>query len=84
MEPILEKMGKDHDFLRAVVQRNLNDKGWLEFNWSDYNIPFFYVHETDDFIIKIHLETKLIAYLFQKLRLPVTDFYNKNTPFYIY
>ena len=55
MEPILEKMGKDHDFLRAVVQRNLNDKGWLEFNWSDYNIPFFYVHETDDFIIKIHL-----------------------------
>jgi len=55
MEPLLVKMGSDKAFLSKVIERNINDLGWLNFDWSDYNIPFFYVYETDDFILKIHL-----------------------------
>ena len=55
MESVLLKMGQDKEFMSNVIERNIKDKGWLQFDWSDYNIPFFYVYETDDFIIKIHL-----------------------------
>lgn len=55
VEPVLVKMGRDKAFLYKVIERNFKDEGWLNFDWSDYNIPFFYVHETDDYILKIHL-----------------------------
>lgn len=53
--PLLLKMGNDKDFLRLVVKRNFEDVGFLNHQWSAYNIPFLYVYETDDFVLKIHL-----------------------------
>lgn len=53
--PLLEKMGQDKDFLQAVVKRNFEDEGYLKQKWSLYNIPFFYIYETPDFNLKIHL-----------------------------
>lgn len=55
VKPLLLKMGADNAFLREVVRRNFNDQGYLNQEWSLYNIPFFHVFETDDFILKIHL-----------------------------
>lgn len=51
---LLAEMGKDDDFLRLVLRRNLTDKGFLDQKWSLYNIPFFYIYETPDFYLKIH------------------------------
>lgn len=55
VEPLLLEMGKDQEFLQAVIRRNFEDQGYLNQEWSLYNIPFFYVYETDHFILKIHL-----------------------------
>jgi hypothetical protein len=55
VQPVLIKMGNDNDFLKLVIKRNFSDKGYLTHTWSKYNIPFFYVYETDYFILKIHL-----------------------------
>lgn len=55
VKPILLKMGADIEFLRLVVKRNFDDAGYLGQEWSLYNIPFFHVYETDDFILKIHV-----------------------------
>lgn len=54
-EPLLIKMGKDKDFLKAVIKRNFDDEGFLKQQWTGYNIPFFYVHETEHYNLKIHL-----------------------------
>lgn len=54
-EPLLLKMGGDKDFLKAVVKRNFDDIGFLNQEWTGYNIPFFYVHETENYNLKIHL-----------------------------
>lgn len=51
---LLLKMGTDKEFLKAVVKRNFNDPGYLTQEWSLYNIPYFHVYETDDFILKVH------------------------------
>jgi hypothetical protein len=55
MEPLLVKMASDKEFMLQVIERNFTDKGWLNHDWSDYNIPFFYVYENDDMIIKVHI-----------------------------
>jgi hypothetical protein len=55
VKPLLLKMGSDKDFLKLVVARNLDDQGYLDQQWSAYNIPFFHVYETDDFVLKIHI-----------------------------
>lgn len=55
VKPLLLKMGADKEFLKLVVQRNLDDQGYLDQEWSAYNIPYFLIYETDDFILKIHL-----------------------------
>lgn len=55
VEPLLLKMGADKEFLKLVVQRNLDDQGYLDQEWSEYNIPYFYIYETNDFVLKIHL-----------------------------
>lgn len=54
-EPLLLKMGSDKDFLKVVVKRNFDDIGFLKQEWTGYNIPFFYVHETENYNLKIHL-----------------------------
>ncbi len=53
--PLLLKMGQDKDFLKLVLKRNLLDKGFQTHEWSEYNIPFFYIYETDDFVLKLHV-----------------------------
>ncbi len=53
--PILEKMGRDPAFWRAVIEQNLSDRGWLNRKWTMYEIPFLYVFENSDFYIKVHL-----------------------------
>jgi hypothetical protein len=55
MEPVLMEMADDREFMLQVIERNFTDLGWLKHDWSDYNIPFFYVYESDDMIIKVHL-----------------------------
>lgn len=55
VKDLLLKMGSDREFLLQVIQRNFDDEGYLNQVWSLYNIPFFYVYETDDFNLKIHL-----------------------------
>ncbi len=57
--PILQTMGTDKSFWEEVFKRNLNDKGFLDYKWSMYDIPFLYVYECDDFYLKIHLFTAL-------------------------
>ncbi len=53
--PVLSRMGQDDDFLRKVIKRNFEDQGYLNQKWSLYNIPFFYIYETADFNLKIHM-----------------------------
>lgn len=55
VKPLLLEMGEDLGFLRLIIRRNFEDQGYLNQEWSLYNIPFFYVYETDHFILKIHL-----------------------------
>ncbi|MBS3915739.1 MAG: hypothetical protein KG003_14690 [Bacteroidetes bacterium] len=55
VKPLLLKMGADKEFLKLVVKRNLDDQGYLNQEWSAYNIPYFLIYETDDFVLKIHL-----------------------------
>jgi len=55
MEPLLVTMGQDKEFLKLVVKRNFEDPGYLNFKYSKYNVPFLYLHETDDYNLKIHM-----------------------------
>lgn len=55
VEPLLLKMGADEDFLKLVVRRNFTDSGYLNQEWSMYNIPYLLIYETDDFVLKIHI-----------------------------
>jgi len=54
-ETLLMEMGKDKAFIGEVIQRNFADEGYTKQKWSLYNIPFFFVYETKDFNLKIHL-----------------------------
>jgi hypothetical protein len=51
---ILQEMGADKGFLKDVVRRNFDDEGYKSQVWSQYNIPFLYVYECNDFHLKIH------------------------------
>ncbi len=52
--PILQQMGNDTEFLKLVLQRNFDDEGYLKQTWSQYNIPFLYIFENEDVVMKIH------------------------------
>lgn len=54
VEGLLQKMGADNEFIKLVIKRNLEDEGFLKQQWSEYNIPFFYIYETADINLKIH------------------------------
>lgn len=62
-EHLLAKMGADDDFMKLVLKRNLEDKGFLDQKWSLYNIPFFYIYETADFYLKIHFFPSMKQYV---------------------
>lgn len=62
-EHLLAKMGADNDFLKLVLKRNFQDKGFLDQKWSLYNIPFFYIYETADFYLKIHFFPSMKQYV---------------------
>jgi hypothetical protein len=51
---VLQAMGSDKDFLKLVVRRNFDDPGYLSQTWSQYNIPFLYIFENEDLVMKIH------------------------------
>ena len=51
---LLQKMGADDAFMKLVIKRNLEDEGFLKQQWSEYNIPFFYIYEPADINLKIH------------------------------
>jgi len=53
--PLLLEMGADKEFLKDIIRRNFLDEGYLKQEWSGYNIPFFYVYETEHFVLKLHL-----------------------------
>jgi len=52
--PLLQQMGNDTEFLKRVLQRNFDDEGYLKQTWSQYNIPFLYIFENEDVVMKIH------------------------------
>jgi len=52
--PVLQAMGSDAEFLQQVLQRNFDDDGYLKQTWSQYNIPFLYIFENEDVVMKIH------------------------------
>ncbi|MFM7764347.1 MAG: hypothetical protein ACKO6I_01700, partial [Sphingomonadales bacterium] len=52
--PVLQQMGNDTEFLKLVLQRNFDDDGYLNQTWSQYNIPFLYIFENEDLVMKIH------------------------------
>ena len=51
--PILQKMGSDKEFLKLVIRRNFDDEGYLNQQWSQYNIPYLFIYENDDLVLKI-------------------------------
>jgi hypothetical protein len=51
---ILQEMGTDNAFLQTVIRRNFDDQGYIDQQWSLYNIPFLYIYECNDFYLKIH------------------------------
>lgn len=50
----LMAMGTDPEFLKLVIRRNFDDPGYLSQKWSMYNIPFLYIYENEDLVLKIH------------------------------
>ncbi|MEZ4937851.1 MAG: hypothetical protein R2799_09715 [Crocinitomicaceae bacterium] len=52
---LMAKMGQDKEFLKLVLKRNFIDKGYQQHEWSEFNIPFFYIYETDHFVLKLHI-----------------------------
>lgn len=62
-ENLLSKMGSDDAFLKLVIKRNFDDKGYLDQEWSLYNIPFLYIYETPDFYLKIHFFPSMKQYV---------------------
>ncbi len=54
-EPVFLEMKDDKEFFKAVVRMNLRDQNFLDEAWSLYNIPYLYIGETPDFILKYHL-----------------------------
>ena len=44
---LLQKMGADDEFIKLVIKRNFEDEGFLKQQWSEYNIPYFFIYERD-------------------------------------
>ncbi len=61
-EALLVEMGKDKTFWFEVFKQNLLDKGYLNREWTMYDIPFLYVYENSDFYLKVHLFVPLSTY----------------------
>jgi hypothetical protein len=59
---LLTKMGQDKSFWSEVFKMNLTDKGFLQREWTMYEIPFFYIYENNDFYVKVHLFVPLKTY----------------------
>lgn len=59
---VLQKMAGDKNFWFDVFKQNLTDAGFVNREWTMYDIPFFYVYECDDFYVKIHLFVPLSTY----------------------
>lgn len=53
--PMLQEMGADKNFWNEIIKQNLSDKNFLNRKWTMYEIPFFYVHECNDFFMKVHM-----------------------------
>jgi len=62
LKSLLGKMSSDKNFWSEIFKQNLSDKGFLNREWSMYDIPFFYVYENDDFYVKVHLFVPLKTY----------------------
>lgn len=52
---LLPQIAANENFWTQVFKMNLSDKGYLNRKWTMYEIPFFYVCETNDFNLKVHL-----------------------------
>ncbi|MES2836984.1 MAG: hypothetical protein V4667_05640 [Bacteroidota bacterium] len=52
---ILPQMQNDKGFWEEVIKRNFTDEGYLNRNWTLYDIPFFYIYENEDFYLKVHI-----------------------------
>lgn len=50
----MRKMGS-LDFVSKVFETNLLDDGYLKRQWSNYEIPFLYVYENNNFYLKFHI-----------------------------
>jgi len=61
-EALLVEMGQDKAFWFDVFKQNLSDKGYLNREWTMYDIPFLYVYENSDFYLKVHLFVPLSTY----------------------
>lgn len=59
---LLIEMAKDKEFWFALFKQNLTDNGYLNRKWTMYDIPFLYVYECDDFLLKVHLFVPLSTY----------------------
>jgi hypothetical protein len=59
---LLIEMAKEKEFWFELIKQNLTDIGYLNRKWSMYDIPFLYVYECDDFLIKVHLFVPLSTY----------------------
>lgn len=53
--PVFEKMRGDAEFFDHIVEQNLQDENFLNQAWSLYNIPYLYVGESSDFVLKYHI-----------------------------
>lgn len=53
-KPYLEKMAEP-EFIHWMFEQNLNDPGYLQREWTTYEIPFLYIFENDHFYIKYHV-----------------------------
>jgi len=59
---LLIEMANDKEFWFEIIKQNLTDKGYLNRKWTMYDIPFLYVYECDDFLVKVHLFVPLSTY----------------------
>lgn len=53
-KPLLKSMSEP-EFIHAVFESNLNDKWYLQREWSTYEIPFLFIDETDHYYLKYHV-----------------------------
>lgn len=52
--PIMREMAKP-EFIARVFETNLKDEGFLNRQWTNYEIPFLYLYENNHFYLKYHI-----------------------------